>query len=240
MARGERVPSPYSRRWLLPWFIGDYPEAWKTVNYLSIAVSAIFVYLMYGIWAGIGFLCLPMVTLWKWIPGLVDSAGFALALGSVYAFHAGHLWVGMGLALLAGATKESTPIFIALWAWEPMGLIGLLAVKWWGSAPPDAWWLGSIRTVYARMRSRHHWNDFITIVAPWGLIIGLAGLGGINVWLCLVIAYGQLLIATDEIRLFQWACVPLLGLISVLPVWLQPIVAISPLFTRFRWKELEG
>ena len=73
------------------------------------------------------------------------------------------------------------------------------------------------------------------MILPWGACAILLPLGCadasmelvLSVALALVIGYGQLRIATDTQRLYQWAFVPVLA-ISVLavPLWAYPLVIV--------------
>src|SRR5690242_7396860 len=85
------------------------------------------------------------------LPVLLDAPSFAIALllAAVAAFSPAPgtervLWQTalFVIALLGGATRETIPIFGALWAWSPWPLLGLLAVGWSRpAAPTDIPWL---------------------------------------------------------------------------------------------------
>ena len=66
------------------------------------------------------------------------------------------------------------------------------------------------------------------MVAPWGVC--LAGLVGSDwrLWLVLAVAYAQLLIATDSVRLYQHAAGPVLAVAAaqVVPVAWLPLAVV--------------
>jgi len=79
------------------------------------------------------------------------------------------------------------------------------------------------------------WADPFTMVTPWGaMIVGLVGLDA-QLAAALALGYCQLLIATDSVRLYQWAA-PVLALASVhaLPAWSLPFIALGVVFNP--WK----
>ncbi len=62
------------------------------------------------------------------------------------------------------------------------------------------------------------------MVTPWGVCVAGLFAGDASILpmlvLTLVLAYGQLLVATDTVRLYQWGAPPLiLGTVLVLPTW---------------------
>src|SRR5215213_1581933 len=48
MARGEAVPMPYARRWLLPRLLGDRPVLWKAWSLGATLLSAVLTALLVG------------------------------------------------------------------------------------------------------------------------------------------------------------------------------------------------
>ena len=66
------------------------------------------------------------------------------------------------------------------------------------------------------------------------MIVGLAGLDA-QLAAALALGYSQLLVATDSVRLYQWAA-PVLALacVHVLPTWALPFVALGVVFNS--WK----
>ena len=87
----------------------------------------------------------------------------------------------------------------------------------------------------SRQFHRGQWLNPLVMVAPWGPL--LLGLGALTPQLAVALAlgYGQLVVATDSVRLYQWAA-PVLALACVAvvpPVWL-PLFAVALVFNP--WK----
>lgn len=204
--RGMPVVSPYSRRWLAPLLAGA-GAPWPILAGVSVIASA---GLMYGLTGSVlgAVLYLGMSGL-VWFnltcPVLVDAPAFALALGAALASIRGYPALAVCLAILAGGTKESAPVFAAVWSGSPLLLAGL-AGAWWPEDKP-----GGPGNPFLAVR--HNLTDAAAYVLPWGALAVLwpyaVWHGGIGAaWpsiLALVLAYGQLTIATDTSRLYQWA-----------------------------------
>jgi len=213
MAGGKRVARPFHYRWLMPKLIGTEPIAWKawTVG-AGIAI-------MLGAWAltghsevGIFAAAVPGVAkISKKFPVLIDPFAMALALWSAAAFVHGFWPVGVVLSLVAGAAKESAPIFAAAYAWHPLGLVGLAApairhcFKQGDDVLDDEnkWVLAH---PFKASVKYHKGVPPWVYVLPWGGL--LAGFVGPYSWQLIVtvaLAYGMVLMATDTVRLYQWA-----------------------------------
>lgn len=184
---------------------------------------------------------LPGVTFsWRY-PVLVDATGMAAALAAAVVFP--HCWpAAIVIALIAGTIRETAPIWAAIYAWNPLLLIGLVpvavrALMRQGDDVLDAenaW----ILTHPIKASRKYHaglWLDPFVMVTPWGaLIAGLAGLD-LRLGAALAAGYAQLLIATDSVRLYQWAApVMALACVQTLPSWSLPFVALGVAFNP--WK----
>jgi hypothetical protein len=250
LADGGEVPRPFHLRWLLPALLGTNKLAW------SVCWGASWVVLAGGaLWwrqgagdgwersvAAVATLCAlpgilgpPAV-----IPVGVDLPAMALGVCSA-AFttdnNPGWIFGAVLMSLLAGAVKETTPIWIALWSWSWLPLLGLAAplVRALLVKPgPDP--LGPrfqqiadhpVQAAFAAHAGR--WRDARLMVAPWGVC--LAALYDVD-WrliLLLGLAYAQLLIATDSVRLYQYAAGPAMAVAAaaVIPLeWLWLAVAV--------------
>lgn len=244
--RGEPVPDPYALRWLLPTVLGAEAWRWALCSYVSIALIAVFGWLYAGSWlidTGPQVLAVVLLVMLQGVtrisiryPVLTDAPAFALALGSAWAIRAGYPAACIPLALLAGATRETAPIFAAAWAWHPAPLLGLVAVGWWRplrviarqraasyraapSAPAEPlppWLTHPIRAALLR-----RWDvglDGSLYVRPWGAVIAGLAIPTPQLLVTVALAYAQLFAAQDAIRLYQWAApVLVLHAVHVIP-----------------------
>jgi len=239
-ADGVKVSRPFCWRWLLPSLLGTGQKAWWWCWAVSWAVTACgALWFMANVTDGwqrmvagtIMLLALPgILGPPEVIPVGVDLPATALGLLGAAMFTGGHPeWVvgGIILCLLAGTIKETTPVFVALWAWTPWALIGLAApaarflwVHLRHLEGPDS--LGGvfqdvldhpIRTALAA--HRHLWRNAWVMVAPWGLT--LAALHSVSWQLAVVLAVAhlQLLVATDTVRLVHHAAGPVMAAAAV-------------------------
>jgi hypothetical protein len=176
---------------------------------------------------------------WRW-PVLVDAPAMAFALASAAASIHGLWWLATGFACLAGATKETGPIFAALWAWSTVPLVGLLlvvarAVQRAGDDVLDAqnaWILAH------PFKASWEWHRRFP---PWAWVmsfgVGVVALSDLS-WpltVTLLVAYGQCLMATDSMRLFQWAW-PMVAVATAgaVPMRWLPALAAVHLFNPFK------
>lgn len=246
-ASGEHVPRPFHLRWALPKLCGHDLDRWWFAWFTGWTLAAVG---MFGwrISAGDGWqyaaasaallLALPgflgpQVT----IPIGVDIPATGLALCGVALCGFG-LWpFGVLVIAAAASIRETVPVWTALWLWSPWPLLALavpLAISVLRKPGPDP--LGQrFQTIAdhpirsALTAHRGQWRDARWVVAPWGVcLVGLIG----PTWplVCvLILAYGQLLIATDTVRLVQHAAGPSMAAAaaSVLPVrWLLLAVVV--------------
>ena len=254
VAAGHPCPPPF--RWrrlqtlLRPWCRGVSPQppAWSTpfaqaptavriwtaASWIALAVSSGLV----GVYAeqhGVsGLLAAGLWVSLPWFRGLVrcpvltDQVAMMLALAAAVA----PWWASVPLALLAGRANERAPLFAAVFAWSPLPLIGILAPAWaWWRAPECRLlpWLKEERyRPWKAMRSYHGGAPLYEFMLPWGA--GLVAVGRVSLQLAaaLLLGYGQLLVASDRARLFQWgAPVVVVAAASVLgtaPEWLMWLV----------------
>jgi hypothetical protein len=213
MARGHGQPRPFMFRWWLPHVLSDEARSWRAMQYGCAAIVSVYAGFFCHAWAA-AFIPLGLAGVVRVnvrCPVLVDLPAMMWALLAAYQMQHGWWFFAIVSACLAGATKETAPIFAALWAWSPIPLLGLvvpavtaIVVK------PKEYRLGGkadealahpFRTAYAE----HRHQPIAWWVLPWGvLIFGLAH-PTLQVGLTLLFAYGQCLAATDLVRLYQWA-----------------------------------
>jgi hypothetical protein len=179
----------------------------------------------------------------------VDLPALALSLWSVALLELGFWPAAVVLALAAGAVKETSPVFAALWSWNPLLLVGLIApaVRALVARPAldEVTMTPSLLHVHEhpfrsaleahRARARDGW----LWLAPWGAT--LAALTRPSWWLVatLVAAHAQLVVATDHVRLVHTAAGPVLALVAAqaLPGHLL-VLAVAGSFFWWRRPEL--
>jgi len=237
----KRVIKPFHLRWFLPFVLKDNLQAWAWVTRLSIVGFAILtaVYCQ-NPWMVSVALLPGIVFSWK-CPVLVDAFGMFLALLACVLLPI--YWpAAVAVALLAGCVRETAPIWSAVYAWNPILLVGMIpvAIRWLQKEGPDVLdekglWI--VKHPFKASKEFHagKWMSPQLMLTPWaGLILGLGAMTP-QLFLALLLAYSQLLIATDSVRLYQWAT-PVLALATcnLLPVWAIPFVAVSIVFNP--WK----
>lgn len=243
----QQGPAQFRLRWLIPAVCGRNIRAWVTVTYMSLAVSTVLCGVL--VWQHTGSLAravaaaglfagLPMVRFLSTAPVLVDAPGVALALLSAVAMGEGWWPLAVAAALLAGCTRETAPVFAALFAWHPLPLVGMLpvAIRYATSRPGrdvldahNRWVLDHPRQA-SKLYHRGQWTSPKVMLLPWGGC--LAALVHPNPWLVgtVVVAYLQVLIATDTVRLYQWAAPVVAAAAVLLPVPLLPVLVLAHWF----------
>jgi hypothetical protein len=247
MGAGRPAALPFALRWLLPAICRGSVVRWRwcTAIHLVLLPPLVSIWLSHWFQEALplavgGLLVCGLAGVWRihlrW-PVLVDAAAMTWAVGSAIALQHRYYLLGVALALVAGSIKESGPIFAACYAWHPLALAGLVAPALRRLTAPvgpdifderEAWILAHpVRAGLAAHVGR--WLDPFVMLTPWG--IGLLGLGGFMVERSIVpmvlttvaLAYAQLLVATDSVRLYQWAAPPvILATMTVLPPGLAP------------------
>lgn len=228
MMNGATPPLPYAYRWLLPWLLpklwGMQAMRWQLFSWACMIGLGPAVY-----WMADG---LPVeqrlfaVALAVGLPGafrlnvirpvLVDPCVQLLVVVGAAASMHGRLWLALVLALVAGACRETAPVFMALSAWSPWPLVGVVPVGIrhlqvrrrptklvdrgnFTDEGKDA--LGSPKKLIDTRIGK--WLDGRTMLLPWGMAL-LALLN--PSWpaaASVLVAYAQLPLAADTIRLYQ-------------------------------------
>jgi hypothetical protein len=240
-AAQARPARPFALRWILPALLGDRVIWWLWVTRGSlVAVGVLTAIYTRNPWmASVAFLP-GLAFSWRY-PVLVDATGMALALAAAVLFPI--CWpAAIALALLAGCVRETAPGWAALYAWHPALLVGLVpaAVRALFRPGPDVLdaenaWILAHPVLASKKYHRGQWLDWSLMLAPWaGMLAGLAALD-LRLGAALAAGYAQLLVATDSVRLYQWAAPALaLACVHVLPGWALPFVALSVLYNP--WK----
>jgi hypothetical protein len=226
--KAQKVPvsRPFNMRWLLPKVCGTDVRVWTWVWLASwpvmvgamvwwrvaagddwwVAIAAA------GLLAGLPGILGPTLA----VPIQVDLPATALVLVGCAVFEAVHPAAGITVIAVAAMIRETAPVVAALWLWSLWPLLAVFPVIVAAVVcrpGPDP--LGPkyqeiadhpIRTGIAAHRGM--WRDGWVMVAPWGAC--LAALVGAD-WklvVVLTVAYLQLLVATDTIRLIHHVAGP--------------------------------
>lgn len=250
LAGGASVPRPFHLRWLLPHLCGQSPRAWWIVwlgSWPLLAGGMICWQLANGAdWRAM----LAATALLAALPGILGPSAvipvgvdlpatvlslFAAALIDVDDGY--RIAAGVIVAAVAATVRETSPIWIALWCWSPFPLIALIvAFIRHATVPTGPDPLGSrfdeiarhpVRAALAAHEGR--WRDGWLMVAPWGVCLAALYQPDWRLLVVLGLAYGQLLIATDTVRLVHHAAGPPLAVAAatvIPPGWLLLAVVV--------------
>lgn len=238
MSQGTHVENPYNLRWLAP-FICRNDLAWIITTSTSIIATCTLAAIYANAWpAALLALGLSGVVLFNaHHPILVDTPAMALALAATITNQHHQIVATILLALLAGATKETAPVFAALWAWSPLPLIGLAAPTiraiFWRPGPDligdeasDA--RQHLKPLIIKTRLMQAPQFGTEWVLGWGVTLIALSAFDLQMGLVLLVAYAQLAIATDTMRLTAWAFPPLVAATcaNVNPKWWVPMIVV--------------
>lgn len=237
-AVSRQVPYPFHFRWLLPFVLRKNIQAWEYVNRGAIIGIGLLTMAYTGsFWMGcVAFL--PVFTLsWKY-PILVDAPAMFLALASAVVWPYSPI-MAVGLVLIAGCVRETSPVWAAGYAWNPILLIGLVpvALRTLRKPGPDVFsedgehrWILEHPFQAGLKYHAETWRDAGSMILPWGgLVLALANVDA-QLIVAIALGYAQLLVATDSVRLYQWSA-PVVALACMgLPEVVLPFVALSVVF----------
>ena len=255
--QGRPVARPFNVRWLLPAVCTDKPKRWQFVWAASwpLLAAGAFVWAvgMGADWkvaaAAAAFLvALPGV----WGPHSVrpigiDLPAMAVAIWAAAAFAHGQPVVGVLLTIVAATISEKAPVMVALWAWTPWALVALVAPLVANFVrKPELDEITAIpllkqvhdhpvATAMEHRQQQGGWRNAWLMVAPWG--VTLAALLNPTPWLfaAVAVAYAQLLVATDCVRLYQVVAGPVVCLAAaqvIPPQWLLLAVVVHAVWWR--------
>jgi len=244
-----RPPAPFHLRVLIPWLCQDIAARWLAAAWCGLAAMALGIMLLAPTWqAGVAAAllaaALPMVRFNIEHPVLVDLPALGLATLAAGLWHVGWWPAALLVVLLAGAAKETAPVFAALFAWTPVLLLGLvvpLIVRWRREPGDDvldehnAWVLA--HPIQAAREYHDGWlrNLDPRLVAPWGAAVVALAAPTWQLAAVLAVAYAQLLIATDTVRLYQWAApVVALAAVAAVPWQWWPVLIVATAFNPLR------
>lgn len=241
--QGKRVAKPFHLRILLPWICENDEKKWRAVwlacwplliclatafaalqdlEIHQAAAAAALVALLPGVWGP------PVVR-----PVGVDLPGMVIALGAAIAFETGWWPLGTVLITAAALTKETMPIWAALWIWSPLPLIGLAAPAVVAivrkpeideiTAHPNLREVHDHPIRTALKAHQNQWRDAWIMVAPWGVCLAALIDPSWPLAICLLAAYAQLFVATDTTRLLHTAAgipMAIAAVATIPPTWL--------------------
>lgn len=226
---------PFNRRILFPSICGDSILRWKLLTYISL-VALPFLVAVYvnGNWqqslfAIILMAGLPSMQFWYKNPVLVDAPAICMALAAALL-----PWpYNLAVVTVGAFGRETVPVFAAIYAWNPVLLLGLIPVISWMFMAPQGtdqlkrenWLDHPIKTAVAFKKGK--WLNPDYMIFPWGA--GLLALFNPSFQLATAagIAYAQLLVATDWTRLYVWAApVVILNSVYIGGEWMIPLAVI--------------
>lgn len=251
--RGEPVTRPFHLRWLLPAICGTSIRRWWIVWLSSWIILATGM----GIWAwtndlpparivlaiglliGLPGILGPQVS----IPVQVDLPATALTVAAIPLLTAHSptaVLCGLLLVMVGANVRETVPIVAALlaWSWVPLLALTIPLVNAIARTPASTSgnpeWDRILHHPIATSLEYHagRWRDARLMVLPWAVcLIGLYGMSW-QLGLILLVAYGQLLVATDTVRLYQHTAGPAMALATavLIPIPWVPVALAIHLF----------
>jgi len=221
MAEGHAEPLPFALRRGLPQICRTSGFRWVVANVVSMVYAAAGIGVLasqhgatleQSILASALFLGLPWVRFcWK-CPVLVDMPALMCAVLAAVAWPVSP-FASVAILIVGAYISERVPIWAAIFAWEPILLLGLIvpllnyalarrAVV--SDDDPHADILRHpIRTGLGWHRGK--WLSLQVMILPWGACLVAATDPSVWRLAALGAGYAQLLLATDTVRLYQQA-----------------------------------
>lgn len=244
----QRVPRPYSRRWLLPMILGSRRRAWEVLSVFAVILSAILIGEYVGgsfqtkLLAELLFIGLPGI--WRLnvrLPVLVDPTAFCCALGGALLLQRDYVVWGTVVICLGTCVKETVFLFAAAFAWKWPALVFGGVFAWWsnlvfnfGVDSSETWLQYPIKEA----RKVHDFLSPVEKILPWGAVAILLLFSYRDfTWMAaaaLGLGYAQCLMAQDNARLFQWAAPVLIAVVLKHPPAWVGVAAVLGLFNPYR------
>lgn len=250
MGEGKRVPYPFAFRWLVPLLCGNSWVRWRACTYLHLLALPV----LTAVWLrpqvpreGLavlgGLMMCGLPGLWRnhlRRPVLVDPVALVWAIGAAILIQY-ELWLPAVLVVIVAAgAKETAPVFAACFAWHPLPLVGLVVplVRRLLIAPgADTHHSRALAEPFAAARDSHAGRMLAatTMLAPWGMgLLAVLNRDTRTVAMLVVVlalAYGQLIVAVNHTRLYQWAApVVLLAAVAHVPDGYEAAVLAAHVF----------
>jgi hypothetical protein len=145
----------------------------------------------------------------------------------------------IAVTVLAATMKETSPVWVALWCWSPWPLLALaapaLAAVVRRPQMDEVTAHPNLRRVHdhpvrSAIEHRHgRWRDAWLMVAPWGATLAALVAPDRQTIATLAVAHGQLLVATDTVRLLATTAGPVVALAAAetYPAAWLPLVVVA-------------
>lgn len=245
LAMHTPLPRPFAGRWVLPRIIGTKIRDWIIVSYVAIVLANLTLYawlqpqvgdneallgslLFIGLMGLVGF---PTRA-----PVLLDPTALLFALVGAFAIQRGGWWILLAAVAvgLGSMLSERVGPYTALFSWTLWPLVGLLISAVIHYTAPEG---DDILDEQNAAILKHPFKagivyhkgrmfDPFLMLTPWGACLAaLAGTMTTQFWVTVAVSYAMVLVATDTVRLYQWAApvvilvaVPVLGPLALAPV----------------------
>lgn len=216
MGAGEKAYTPFNRRILFPFICKDVVSRWEILSISSIVLLPLLVgYYVYSIlhsWESalfaVGLMAgMPSMKFWKDVPVLTDAPALCLSvLAALLPYPFNVIFVCIG-----AFGRETVPLFAALYAWNPILLVGLIPIGVWAFIAPrgkdqldrESWLDHPFET--AKKFKKNLWLSPKMMVYPLGAALASLFYPSWQLVVTTLVAYSQLVVATDWVRLYVWA-----------------------------------
>lgn len=246
LAEGRSVSRPFNMRRLFPALCRTSPVRWWVLWLASWPMMA-GAFVGWRIAAGDSWqIATAGAVLLAGLPGIlgpsavipvgVDLPATALVLAACWCSAAGFIPGAVALVALAAFGKETAPVFTSLWlwAWWPLALlvvpVGVYLFNRPGPDPLGAQFdhIAAHPILSALAAHRGRWRDAWLMVAPWGACLAALVHAPWQLAVVLGVAYLQLLVATDSVRLVHHAAGPVMAATAahVIPIQLLPLACV--------------
>lgn len=238
MGNGERVARPFNRRVLLPFLCGSDVLHWQWLSYSCLfllpVLTGVYVHYHMNAWipalfAALLMAGLPQIQFWLKTPVLTDQFGITMALLAAVLPWPWNLIV----CTVAAFGRETVPIFAAIYSWDPVLLAALVPIGLWSLVAPkgpdqlgrDNWLAHPVEN--SMKFHKDAWRHIGVMLLPWGAGIMSLCFMSMQMFAACLVAYAQMIVATDSARLFVWAApVVFLQLAQVDPQWMGLLVVL--------------
>ena len=238
---------PFHLRWLLPFLLRKNTVAWQIVTGIATVLIPVAMFYFLESW-GLsyiqciigGLLTLGLKGVFGFnirVPVLVDSTAMLLMVISATLFNYGMIIPAIAVVVIAGCIKESSPVFTAIVSLNPLALLGLIPVLiMFVRGKTDKHDIGGKKSEeilkhpfkYGISMHSNIWLNY-NLWLSFGILLLAFKNPSIHLLLMFGVAFSQMLMATDSIRLLHW-CFPVMILYTVplIPLeWAIPLVILQ-------------
>jgi hypothetical protein len=250
MGGGGAAPYPFMFRWVIPRICGRSTVRWRICTDVHLAALPVLTAIYISHWpirpaavvVGGLFIC-GFPGIWRnniRRPVLVDPPALAWSLLAAVLSQHGWWMAALLVAMIVAGMKETAPLFAACFALDPLLLVALAVPvirRLLVGGGEDTHNSAALSDPLGHARRAHAERLFdpVLMLAPWGVTLIAVRvddptIAAITV-LALVAAYGQLVIAGNTVRLYQWAGPAMaLATASVLPPGWEAAALVAHLF----------